>query len=55
MNADIDTINDNLEIVLAGYVNEHYKMLVNLRLGHLIIESPERKRKIGNFTNEGIS
>ena len=46
MNTDFDTINDNLEIVLAGRVNEYYDMLVNLRLGHLIIESPERKRKI---------
>jgi hypothetical protein len=46
MNTDFDTINDNLEIVLAGCVNEYCDMLVNLRLGHLIIESPERKRKI---------
>jgi hypothetical protein len=55
MNADIDPINDNLEIVLAGCVDEYYNMLVNLGLGHLIIESPERKRKIRNFTNECIS
>lgn len=54
MNADVDTINDNLEIALAGCVDEYYKMLANLRLGHLI-ESPERKREIGNFTNECIS
>jgi hypothetical protein len=55
MNADIDTINDNLEIVLAGCVDGCYNMLVNLRLSHFIIESPERKREIRNFTNECIS
>lgn len=55
VNADIDTINGNLEIVLAGCADECYNMLVNLRLGHLIIESPERKPKIRNFTNECIS
>ena len=55
MNADIDTINYNLEIVLAGCVDEYYNMLVNLRSGHLIIESPKRKRKIRNITNERIS
>jgi hypothetical protein len=54
MNADIDTIDDNLESVLAGCVDQYYNMLVNLRLGHLII-SPERKCKIRNFTNDGIS
>jgi hypothetical protein len=54
MNADIDPINNNLEIVSAGCVDEYYNR-VNLRLGHLIIESPERKRKIRNFTNECIS
>jgi hypothetical protein len=55
MNADIDTINDNLETVLAGCVDECYNMLVNLRLGHLIVESPERKHQIRNFTYECIS
>ena len=55
MNTDIDTINDNLEFASAGYVDEYYNMLVNLRSGHLIIESPERKGKIRNFTNECIS
>ena len=40
MNADIDTINDNLEIVLIGCVDEYHNMLADLRLGHLIIESP---------------
>jgi hypothetical protein len=54
MNADIDPINDNLEIVSAGCVDEYYNIM-NLRLGHLTIESPERKRKIRNFTNERIS
>lgn len=41
--------------MLAGCVDEYYDILVNLRLGHLIIGSPEGKPKIGNFTNECIS
>jgi hypothetical protein len=55
MNAEIDPINDNLENGLAGCVDEYYNMLENLRLDRLIIESPERKRKIRNFTDECIS
>ena len=55
MNADIDTINDDLEIVLAGCVDEYYNMLMDLRLGHLSIESPEGEGKIRNFTNECIT
>ena len=55
MNANIYTINDNLEILLAGRVDEYYDILVNLRLDHVIIESPERKPKIRNFTNKCIS